>query len=275
MLYRHPNRYLQSTFVDNGTEDPRWSSYPAPGADDDLSGSGMVLEVFRTLVSLGFRPDRTLEFMAFSGEERGIYDGTIHGKTGSELIARHYRSEGRQVVAMLNFDSIGSPFNSTESDGCNPLGASDGGIGVFADPIIDASIRDLAASCVDIYSEEPYFALLGPNGNSDHMSFIGKSYPAGGMVEANIAANGLDLCGFDRQRHHTPSDTVDHVDFDYVKQFARVAMAFVIEASFAPDRAQDPNVAIDYDPTRCSSASRLSSDSVSILFSLFVAVWMW
>ena len=65
----------------------------APGADDDASGVACVLEVFRVLVESGFRPNRTVHFMAYAGEEAGLL--------GSKDIARAYTKYGLNVVAML------------------------------------------------------------------------------------------------------------------------------------------------------------------------------
>ena len=165
-------------------------------------------------------------------------DGAVKGKSGSEHIVRHLRNNGKEVVAMMNFDSIGSPL---PEGGCNPLGAELNSIIVFGDPAqpelsnnIDPSTAGLFFNCVDQYTEEPWKAQYGANGASDHLSFIGWKYPASGAVESNIVANGLNECGFDLQRHHTSRDTPDGVDVEYVKQFARAALGFVIEASASP-----------------------------------------
>lgn len=65
----------------------------APGADDDASGSSVVLQVFRTLMLNRFEPDRTVEFHAYAAEEVGL--------RGSQAIAENYEALGREVVSML------------------------------------------------------------------------------------------------------------------------------------------------------------------------------
>jgi len=45
---------------------------PAPGADDNASGTAAVLEAARAISSLGVRPAETILFIAFSGEEPGL-----------------------------------------------------------------------------------------------------------------------------------------------------------------------------------------------------------
>eukprot|EP01094_Clydonella_sp_ATCC50884_P003117 TRINITY_DN12401_c0_g1_i1.p1 TRINITY_DN12401_c0_g1~~TRINITY_DN12401_c0_g1_i1.p1 ORF type:complete len:667 (+),score=125.17 TRINITY_DN12401_c0_g1_i1:78-2078(+) len=230
----------EETFADDGTENPLWYTRRAPGADDNLSGVAVLYEVFRLLTLIGFEPDRTVEFHLYAGEERGLVDGEVVGKSGSELIVRRLRNEGKEVVAAMNFDSIGSPFLNETSNGCNPLGAQDYSLVVFGDPSepagasIDPVSRDLFFDCVDEYTDEPWGAQYGPNGASDHQSFIKWGYPAGGGVESNIAANGLNLCGFDVQRHHTERDTVDGVDETYLRQWALSVLGYLIEVSAVP-----------------------------------------
>jgi leucyl aminopeptidase len=41
------------------------SSYPAPGADDDASGVASLTEVFRVAMATGYKPARTVKFMAY------------------------------------------------------------------------------------------------------------------------------------------------------------------------------------------------------------------
>lgn len=44
---------------------------PAPGADDDGSGSVTILEAYRGLISAGFQPKKTVEFHWYSAEVCG------------------------------------------------------------------------------------------------------------------------------------------------------------------------------------------------------------
>ncbi len=64
----------------------------SPGADDDGSGSIGILEVFRALINVGFRPVRPVEFHWYAGEEAGLL--------GSQDIAKSYSSSAVDVLAM-------------------------------------------------------------------------------------------------------------------------------------------------------------------------------
>jgi len=68
----------------------------APGADDDASGVASVTEVFRTAMANGYKPARTVKFMAYSGEEVGLY--------GSKAIADSFKASAVNVVAVLQLD---------------------------------------------------------------------------------------------------------------------------------------------------------------------------
>lgn len=68
--------------------------YPAPGADDDGSGTVTTLEVFRVLAESGFVPaNGPVEFHWYAAEECG--------GCGSLEVARYKKESGATVGAML------------------------------------------------------------------------------------------------------------------------------------------------------------------------------
>lgn len=71
----------------------------APGADDDGTGTVNLIEIFRVLVSSGFKPTTPVEFQFYSGEEAGLL--------GSQAIASNYKNAGMSVKAMLQLDMTG------------------------------------------------------------------------------------------------------------------------------------------------------------------------
>jgi len=73
----------------------------ANGANDNASGTAMVLELARNL-SRGRAPARSLLVAFFSAEERGLL--------GSEHLAKKLRERGLQPYAMLNFEMVGVPM---------------------------------------------------------------------------------------------------------------------------------------------------------------------
>ncbi len=70
---------------------------PAPGANDDASGTAVSLESARVLSQLKF--PSSIVFVAVAGEEQGL--------NGSSHLAKLARSEGWQLEAVLNNDIVG------------------------------------------------------------------------------------------------------------------------------------------------------------------------
>ncbi|UNI21642.1 Bacterial leucyl aminopeptidase [Purpureocillium takamizusanense] len=71
---------------------------PAPGADDDGSGTVAVLEALRVLARSGYTPrDGPVEFHWYAAEEGG--------NLGSQAVARYKRESGARIGAMLEFVS--------------------------------------------------------------------------------------------------------------------------------------------------------------------------
>lgn len=71
---------------------------PAPGADDDGSGTISILEAFRVLATNGFIPkEGPVEFHWYAAEEGGLL--------GSQDIAAYKKKEGATIGAMMEFVS--------------------------------------------------------------------------------------------------------------------------------------------------------------------------
>jgi hypothetical protein len=69
------------------------------GADDNASGTAMLLELARAYKDSGITPKRTLVFAHFSGEELGLL--------GSHALIEHSPFDQGEVVAMINLDMVG------------------------------------------------------------------------------------------------------------------------------------------------------------------------
>ncbi|MCR4439299.1 MAG: M20/M25/M40 family metallo-hydrolase [bacterium] len=69
------------------------------GADDNASGTAGLLEIAEAFASCGERPRRSILFLAFAGEEKGLF--------GSRSYADHPLFPLEKTVVMLNLDMIG------------------------------------------------------------------------------------------------------------------------------------------------------------------------
>lgn len=68
----------------------------APGADDDASGVATLTEVIRVAMLQGYRPQKTVKFMAYAAEEVGL--------VGSKEIANAYKTAGTNVIGVMQLD---------------------------------------------------------------------------------------------------------------------------------------------------------------------------
>jgi hypothetical protein len=69
------------------------------GADDNASGTAAVLEIAAALARLGTRPKRSIVFMTFAGEEKGLL--------GSRYYAAHPVFPVEKTVAAINLEELG------------------------------------------------------------------------------------------------------------------------------------------------------------------------
>src|SRR5262249_19758274 len=85
-------------FGGNGSLAP-WTTDIHNGADDNASGTATLIEVARRLSTMSPHPRRRIVFIAFTGEEKGLY--------GSAFYARQPRFPLENTVAMFNLDMVG------------------------------------------------------------------------------------------------------------------------------------------------------------------------
>lgn len=152
---------------------------------------------------------------------------------------------------MLSLDSIGKNFVVADCEAAhchNPFGITNdytmavfGNVSGYPFDITGARnsplLRDLMVAIVGSYTQRPPQYGSGPmtvgvgsTGASDQGSFAEAGFPANGLVESDIARN-LGIDGFARQIHHTMYDTVDRVNFQYLRQMAVASLGYIIELS--------------------------------------------
>jgi Zn-dependent M28 family amino/carboxypeptidase len=84
---------------DSRASNPMDATSDAPGANDDGSGTALVLELARVLAPRSL--DATVVFMATAGEEQGLVGARAHAKAAKQ--------RGDDVRAVLSFDIVGDP----------------------------------------------------------------------------------------------------------------------------------------------------------------------
>ena len=94
--------FIISGHLDSRVSEVMNANDDAPGANDDGSGVGAVIEAVRVLSKSKF--PATLIFVAFSGEEQGLL--------GAKMMAETAKKENWQIEGVLNNDMIGNTLSS-------------------------------------------------------------------------------------------------------------------------------------------------------------------
>ncbi|GAA5853196.1 hypothetical protein JCM8547_000237 [Rhodosporidiobolus lusitaniae] len=179
----------------------------APGADDDASGTALVLAVAREIAHSSVRFARKVVFCLFAGEEQGLL--------GSQWYARRLAGEtkegGREDVAfMLQVDMVGFRKEGEPMQLARPdlIGLKEAGW--------------LVGNLSEIYAPELVPGYT-PACCSDHQEFVQQAYPATWIFERNGPI--ADPC------YHHSCDLSDRsgYDFEQITAHAKVALATVLE----------------------------------------------
>ena len=157
-----------------------YQSGNAPGADDNASGTVAAIEACRVLRDFEFQND--MRFIAFSGEEFGLY--------GSEYYAGRARTAGDSILGVFNFDMIGYVDVAPESLEL---------VTKISNPPC-APFADFFIACADTYTTLLCQKdLVSDNQNSDHGPFWNNGYLAFCGIEDMWPVNPW---------YHTTGDTI-------------------------------------------------------------------
>ena len=187
-----------------------------PGADDNASGVAVMLELAR-LAAQKWQPERTLVFVAFTGEESE--------RVGSRYYVRHSsRYPAAKAIGVLNLDTVGRLGDA-------PLtifgtGSAKEWVHIFrgAQFVTGINVKPVAT---DI-------------GSSDQRSFI------------DIGIPGVQLFGTVHSDFHRPSDIIDRVDS---AGLVKVAMVLKEAAEYLATRPESLTAQIATSTSNLSAAS--------------------
>lgn len=160
-----------------------------PGADDNASGTAVLLEIARAFSTTGIRPKRSILFLSFAGEEQGLL--------GSKFYTSHPASPLTTVKAMVNVDHAGA------GNGKITTGLSK----------IEKAVAQAAAEKAALSDRLELFGLF-PGG--DHVPFA-----EAGIPTATIVTSGP------HPDFHQPTDRPDKINPDLLAAVTRYTLALV------------------------------------------------
>jgi hypothetical protein len=189
---------------------------PAPGANDDGSGTVLSMELARVFAGSGIEFDATLVFMTVAGEEQGLVGAGAH--------ARKAKDEKIPIQAWFNNDIVGG---SRGGDGTTDSAT----VRVYSEGPEDSPSRSLAMFAQRIAAQYVPSHQIRLMARRDRFS-------RGGDHSA-LNAEGFAAIGFRESREnyakqHGPGDTLDGIDFRYLAQNARVNAAGMATLALAP-----------------------------------------
>jgi membrane dipeptidase len=148
------------------------------GADDNAGSAGVILEIARVLKANKFRPDRTLVFASWAGEELGLI--------GSRYYTRKPVYPLEKTVVYMNMDMVG----------CGDTDLYVGGMWEFSD------FYDILKENMSEEMKKRLRYRLNYRG-SDHSSFLGKGVTSISLRTGNVLTRTLDE---EHPEYHTPGD---------------------------------------------------------------------
>ncbi|EFR00060.1 leucyl aminopeptidase [Nannizzia gypsea CBS 118893] len=183
----------------------------APGADDNGSGTVVVLEAFRNILkSKALRAansTNTLEFHWYAGEEGGLL--------GSNNIFKKYKADGRKIKAMLNQDLTGFTKKGNPEQ-----------FGLITDNT-NAELNEFCKTIVKKYAAIKILEAKCGYACSDHASAHRNGFPSSFVAETNFRGTNPYL--------HTADDVIANLDFNHMLEHAKVVVGFMGELAMTPN----------------------------------------
>jgi len=180
------------------------------GADDNASGTAVMMHLADILTANRFRPKRTVIFCGFGAEEQGL--------VGSRALAARYPFRGR-IVAVLNMDMVGQgePKIAVNGGACFPA------MQRRIETILPPSLRPLTS--------------FGPHvgSSSDHWPFYERGVPA-----FAISTRGK------HPHYHHPQDEAANIDPACLEAAARVVGSIVVKLATYEKPLADLHTVADY-----------------------------
>ncbi|WP_082657545.1 MULTISPECIES: M28 family metallopeptidase [unclassified Sphingopyxis] len=247
-----PDRVIMiAGHIDSRVSDPMNFTADAPGANDDGSGTALVLEAARLLSKDKHRA--TIVYALLSGEEQGLW--------GGKLLAAHAKEKGWQVAAMLNNDIVGGTRGTDGTVVADRVRVFSEGIRASEDLAAqlarrgiggedDGPSRALAKAAVRAAAANPaigldVLAVRRPDRfrrGGDHLPSLELGYPA---IRFTVGIEDYDHQHQDLRTENGRKfgDTVDEMDFPYLARVTALNVALARELADAP--AAPESVSID------------------------------
>lgn len=176
----------------------------APGADDNASGIATLTEIIRVAMESGYRPAKTVQFIAYAAEEVGLL--------GSREIAKKYKGEGKNVLGVVQMDMT------------NYKGTDDLDIILMSD-YTNKDLNLFLGKLIDEYVKVPWGYSQCGYGCSDHASWTASGFAASFPHEATMKDGNHNI--------HTKRDTIEvsQGNATHAVNFSKLGLSFMLEVA--------------------------------------------
>jgi membrane dipeptidase len=188
------------------------------GADDNAASVAVLLEVARVFQASAYRPDRTVVFAAWAGEELGL--------VGSRFYVEHPRFPLEKTVVYMNLDMVGT------GDGDLYVG----GMWEFAD-FYDPIKENLPEAM-----RERLRYRLDYRG-SDHGAFLPKGVTSISLRTGNVLTRELDD---EHPEYHRPGDISATIRPELLELVAEYHIELIMHLAESRDDLLDPKHHIQF-----------------------------
>jgi hypothetical protein len=165
------------------------------GADDNASGTAMLIEMAGKLSSVRKDLKRSIIFVSFSAEEMGLI--------GSKYFVDHCPVDLKKIKAMFNFDMVGR-FDVDK----NAISVSGTGTSAESDSIVKRYEKGLSFAVA--HSPDGY-------GPSDHAAFYSSNIP---VLYFTTGAH---------TDYHTPLDDAEKLNYEKEKEIGDFAFSIIMD----------------------------------------------
>jgi len=165
------------------------------GADDNASGTVGVMTIAKAFMATGKKPEKSIIFAAWTGEEKGLF--------GSKYFVKDAQEEDMNIVLNLNYDMIAR----------NPKGDTLKNKAGMTYTEANSGIEELTKKNVkkyDINLDISYRPSKQPRGGSDHAPFAEVGIP----IFYFMAAMHPD--------YHQPSDELSKINWEKMTDIIRI-----------------------------------------------------
>ncbi len=237
--------------IDSRVSDALDFTSDAPGANDDGSGTALVIEAARILSTQKFKA--TIVYALLSGEEQGLWGGT--------LLAETAKARGWNVSAMLNNDIVGNSVGTngavvddrvrvfsegiriSENQTANLSRRSSGGEDDGPSRSLMRAIKAVGKSNPNLNLE--VFGVRRPDRfrrGGDHLPSLQMGFPA---IRFTVGAEHYHYQHQDLRNEGgiEYGDTVDKMDFNYLRRVTALNIATIRRLGNAPTAPQSASLA--------------------------------